>query len=182
MLSYDPADPSKQKVIAVPILVAIVSSLPAPATLGLNSVQKEQEEIIPMSELKMAWVPYVPKNAWRYVSLPNLCTSLGSSLLTFRVDPLAQKPRAFFLKCNQRRTALKRLKEEQLRRFEYALPYIFLPRVQEEPTANTEVSLLLDIEGNSGKIPPVSFDWQFDELEVRIPLHISLSLTFFFLV
>jgi len=74
------------------------------------------------------------------------------------------------------------LKEEQLRRFEYALPYIFLPRVQEEPTANTEVSLLLDIEGNSGKIPPVSFDWQFDELEVRIPLHISLSLTFFFLV
>jgi len=69
MLTYDPADPTKQKLSAVPNMVAIVSSLPAPAIFGLNSVQKEQEDIIPMSELKTAWVPYVPKNAWRYVRL-----------------------------------------------------------------------------------------------------------------
>jgi len=73
------------------------------------------------------------------------------------------------------------LKEEQLRRFDYALPYIFLPRVQEEPTANTEVSLLLDIEGESGKIPLITFDWQFDELEVcGLITYSSLFLTFFF--
>jgi len=94
----------------------------------------------------MAWVPYIPSTAWR-------------------ADPLSQKPLAFFLKTSQRRTALKRLKEEQLRRFEYARPNIFLPREQKEPEANSEVSLLLEIEGTSGKIPPLSFDWQFDELE-----------------
>jgi len=99
-----------------------------------------------MSELKMAWVPYVPKNAWKF-------------------DPLTQKPRAYFLKTSQRRTALRGLKEEQLRRWEYALPYIFLPRVQEEPTANSEVSILLDIDGQSNKVPPLTYDWQFDELE-----------------
>lgn len=82
------------------------------------------------------------------------------------MDPLTQKPQAYFLKTSQRRTALRGLKEEQLRRWEYALPYIFLPRVQEEPIANSEVSVLLEIEGHSGKIPPLSFDWQFDELEV----------------
>jgi hypothetical protein len=28
--------------------------------IGINSVQRENEEIVPMKAMKMAWVPYVP--------------------------------------------------------------------------------------------------------------------------
>jgi len=28
--------------------------------IGINSVQRENEEIVPMKDMKMAWVPYVP--------------------------------------------------------------------------------------------------------------------------
>ncbi len=53
-------------VVLIPAIVAVISSLPPPSKLGLKSVQKVEEEFVPMKELKMDWVPYIPKAAWRY--------------------------------------------------------------------------------------------------------------------
>lgn len=52
----------------IPAIVAVVSSLPPPARLGLKSVQKIEEELIDMKDLKMDWVPYIPKAQWKYRS------------------------------------------------------------------------------------------------------------------
>jgi hypothetical protein len=54
-------------VVPIPAVVAVISSLPPPAELGIKSVQKIEEEFVPMKELKMDWVPYIPKSEWKYV-------------------------------------------------------------------------------------------------------------------
>ncbi|KAF9587077.1 hypothetical protein IFM89_039763 [Coptis chinensis] len=38
----------------------IVSPFPPSDKIGINSVQKEAEEILPMKKMKMDWVPYIP--------------------------------------------------------------------------------------------------------------------------
>lgn len=38
----------------------IVSPFPPSDKIGINSVQRESEEIIPMKQMKMDWVPYIP--------------------------------------------------------------------------------------------------------------------------
>ena len=52
--------------------------------IGINSVQRENEEILPMKAMKMAWVPYVPlEDRYFYVIiLSNICI-LWFSLLTY---------------------------------------------------------------------------------------------------
>eukprot|EP01089_Gocevia_fonbrunei_P006765 TRINITY_DN1771_c0_g2_i2.p1 TRINITY_DN1771_c0_g2~~TRINITY_DN1771_c0_g2_i2.p1 ORF type:complete len:366 (-),score=81.03 TRINITY_DN1771_c0_g2_i2:73-1170(-) len=135
------------KVVPLPHVVAVISEFPPPPTLGLNSVQKEVEEIIPMRELKMSWVPYRPKSAWR-------------------VDPKKYVPFAYFLECSQRRSSLRNLKEEQSRRFEYALPYIFLPRALPPIQVDTEVNCFCTIEG---KGIAFQYDWELDEMDEIVP-------------
>ncbi|KAF9620907.1 hypothetical protein IFM89_015304 [Coptis chinensis] len=48
------------KVICIPVVVAIVSPFPPSDKIGINSVQREAEEILPMKKMKMDWVPYIP--------------------------------------------------------------------------------------------------------------------------
>ncbi|KAF9603850.1 hypothetical protein IFM89_038033 [Coptis chinensis] len=43
-----------------PIGTEIVSPLPSSDKIGINSVQREAEEILPMKKMKMDWVPYIP--------------------------------------------------------------------------------------------------------------------------
>ncbi|KAI5403374.1 Protein HEAT INTOLERANT 4, partial [Lathyrus oleraceus] len=50
----------ENKVICIPVVVAVVSPFPPSDKIGINSVQREAEEIIPMKPMKMDWVPYIP--------------------------------------------------------------------------------------------------------------------------
>ncbi|KAF9597628.1 hypothetical protein IFM89_020107 [Coptis chinensis] len=50
----------ENKVICIPVVVAIVSPFPPSDKIGINSVQREAEEILPMKKMKMDWVPYIP--------------------------------------------------------------------------------------------------------------------------
>ncbi len=52
----------KGSIIPVPVIIAVESARPPPSTIGIKSVQRTEEEIIPMSSLKMAWHPHVPDN------------------------------------------------------------------------------------------------------------------------
>ncbi|KAK2986876.1 hypothetical protein RJ640_015519 [Escallonia rubra] len=38
----------------------VVSPFPPSDKIGINSVQREAEEILPMKQMKMDWVPYIP--------------------------------------------------------------------------------------------------------------------------
>ncbi|XP_020600226.1 uncharacterized protein LOC110039485 [Phalaenopsis equestris] len=48
------------KVTLIPVVVAVVSPVPPSDQIGVKSVQREKEEIIPMKSMKMAWMPYIP--------------------------------------------------------------------------------------------------------------------------
>lgn len=42
------------------IIEQIVSPFPPSDKIGINSVQRESEEILDMKQMKMDWVPYIP--------------------------------------------------------------------------------------------------------------------------
>ncbi|KAI3934815.1 hypothetical protein MKW98_026223 [Papaver atlanticum] len=48
------------KLVCIPVIVAVVNDFPPSDKIGINSVQREAEEIIPMKQMKMNWVPYIP--------------------------------------------------------------------------------------------------------------------------
>ncbi|OAY74799.1 hypothetical protein ACMD2_15088 [Ananas comosus] len=131
----------EQKVILIPIVVAVVSPIPPSDKIGIKSVQRENEEIVPMKAMKMAWVPYVP--------LENRQS---------RVDRL--KTQIFTLGCTQRRSALKHLKTERVKQYDYCLPY-FQPLKADDDEEDTVVNIMFPLE------PPVvcDFDWELDDLE-----------------
>lgn len=68
----------------------------------------------------------------------------------------------FTLCCSQRRAALRNMKVERVKKFEYCLPYFFKPtREEDELPESTVVDVLFPSD------PPVYyvFDWEFDKLE-----------------
>ncbi|KAJ1281146.1 hypothetical protein BS78_04G286000 [Paspalum vaginatum] len=48
------------KMVYVHVIVVVDCPFPSSDKTGINSVQRENEEIVPMKAIKMAWVPYVP--------------------------------------------------------------------------------------------------------------------------
>jgi hypothetical protein len=48
------------KIVHVPAVVVIESPFPPSDKIGITSVQREVEEIIPMKKMKMDWLPYIP--------------------------------------------------------------------------------------------------------------------------
>ncbi|CAL8996373.1 unnamed protein product [Prunus brigantina] len=136
----------KLEIVYIPIVVAVVSPCPPSDKIGIKSVQRETEEIVPMKEMKMDWVPYIPLDKRdRQV-----------------VEYGRKSPQIFVLGCTQRRAALKHMKIDRLKKFDYCLPYL-MPIKEEELELSTEVDILFPAEPN----PPVYcvFDWQFDEVE-----------------
>ncbi|CAO2828031.1 unnamed protein product [Amaranthus hypochondriacus] len=133
----------EMKIIQVPVVVAVVSPFPPSDKIGINSVQREAEEIIPMKRMKMDWVPYVPLE---------------------RRDTMAErlKSEIFILKCTQRRSALRHLKEERFKAYEYCLPYFYQPFNEDELEQSTIVTIVYEMDPK-----PVfcEFDWEFDEVE-----------------
>ncbi|CAB4283620.1 unnamed protein product [Prunus armeniaca] len=133
----------ENKVVCIPVVVAVVSPFPPSDKIGINSVQREAEEIIPMKQMKMDWIPYIP--------LENRDS---------QVDRL--KSQIFILGCTQRRAALKHMKIDRLKKFEYCLPYFYQPFKEDELEQSTEVPIMFP-----GEPKPVycEFDWELDELE-----------------
>lgn len=133
----------EMKITHVPVVVAVVSSFPPSDKIGINSVQREAEEIVPMKRMKMDWVPYVPLE---------------------KRDIMAErlKSEIFILRCTQRRSALRHLKEDRVKAYEYCLPYFYQPLKEDELEQSTVVSILYEMDPK-----PVfcEFDWEFDETE-----------------
>ncbi|KAL0680785.1 hypothetical protein Bca4012_047632 [Brassica carinata] len=48
------------KILHVPAVVAVESPFPPSDKIGITSVQREVEEIIPMKTMEMDWLPYIP--------------------------------------------------------------------------------------------------------------------------
>ncbi|KAF7834227.1 protein HEAT INTOLERANT 4-like [Senna tora] len=133
----------ESKVVCIPVVVAVVSPFPPSDKIGINSVQREAEEIIPMKQMKMDWVPYIPLEDRES-----------------QVDKL--KSQIFILSCTQRRAALKHLKLDRVKKYEYCLPYFYQPFKEDELEQSTEVPIIFPAEPK-----PVfcEFDWELDELE-----------------
>ncbi|KAL6555563.1 Protein HEAT INTOLERANT 4 [Orobanche hederae] len=122
----------------------VLSPFPPSDKIGIKSVQREQEEIIPMKQMKMDWVPYIPLE---------------------KRDSLVErlkKSQIFILSCTQRRAGLQHMKIERVKKFEYCLPYFYDPFKEDEIEQSTVVSILFPIDPK-----PVfcEFDWELDELE-----------------
>lgn len=130
-------------VICIPAVVAVVSPFPPSDKIGINSVQREAEEIVPMKQMKMDWVPYIPLER-----------------RDSQVDRL--KSQIYILSCTQRRAALKHLKIDRIKKYEYCLPYFYQPFKEDELEQSTEVQIIFPSE-----LKPVfcEFDWELDELE-----------------
>ncbi|XP_077224692.1 protein HEAT INTOLERANT 4-like [Tasmannia lanceolata] len=139
LVSFD----GENNIRCIPVVVAIVSPFPPSDKIGVKSVQREVEEIIPMKEMKMGWVPYIPLED-RHNQVDRL---------KFQISTLS---------CTQRRAALRHLKEERIKRFDYCLPYFYNPLKQEDQVEQeTVVQIFYPAE------PPVvcDFDWDLDDLE-----------------
>ncbi|KAL3818870.1 hypothetical protein ACJIZ3_004775 [Penstemon smallii] len=132
------------RVTMIPVVVAVVSPFPPSDKIGIKSVQREMEEIVPMKQMKMDWVPYIPLEKRES-----------------QVERL-KKSQIFILSCNQRRAGLKHMKIERVKKFEYCLPYFYQPLQEDELEQSTEVPILFPIDPK-----PVfcEFDWELDELE-----------------
>ncbi|OVA08090.1 hypothetical protein BVC80_339g3 [Macleaya cordata] len=131
------------KVVIIPVVVAVVSPFPPSDKIGINSVQREAEEIVPMKQMKMDWVPYIP--------------------LEYRGNQVERlKSQIFILSCTQRRASLRHLKIERLKKYEYCLPYFYQPLKEDELDQSTVVDIIFPAEP-----APVfcEFDWELDELE-----------------
>ncbi|XP_021887456.1 uncharacterized protein LOC110806821 [Carica papaya] len=133
----------ENKVMCIPVVVAVASPFPPSDKIGINSVQREAEEIVPMKRMKMDWIPYIPLE------------KRGS-----QVDRL--KSQIFILGCTQRRASLKNMKFDHMKKFEYCLPYFYHPFKEDEIEQSTEVQIIFPAEPK-----PVfcEFDWELDELE-----------------
>lgn len=131
------------KVTCIPVVVAVASPFPPSDKIGINSVQREAEEIVPMKQMKMDWVPYIPLED-----------------RDSQVERLASQ--IFILSCTQRRAGLRHLKLERVKKFEYCLPYFYQPLKEDELEQSTIVQIIFPAEEK-----PVfcEFDWELDELE-----------------
>ncbi|CAA7034758.1 unnamed protein product [Microthlaspi erraticum] len=134
---------NETKTVLVPAVVCVESSIPPSDKIGISSVEDKEPEITPMKVMKMAWEPYIPLDKRdRQVDRMN-----------FQI---------YILACTQRRSALKHLKEDRVKKFNYCLPYINNPFKEDESEQSTVVQITFPSE------PPVvcEYDWENDNLEV----------------
>lgn len=133
------------KVVHIPAVVAVVAQHAPSDKIGIKSVQMEGEFIVSMKEMKMDWVPFIPADM-DHISVERC------------------KSQIFTLKCIQRRVALRNLKEERLKKYEYCLPYFNNPFKEEEQEPDTVVPIIYSFD--DGKPPLLTeFDWELDDLE-----------------
>ncbi|CAI9109269.1 OLC1v1009061C1 [Oldenlandia corymbosa var. corymbosa] len=135
------------KLVVIPVVVAAASPFPPSDQIGIASVQRESEDIVPMKKMKMDWIPYIPlENRGRQVE---------------RLKNQKHETQIFILGCTQRRAGLKQLNEDRVKKFQYCLPYFYNPFKEDEEVDKTDVSIMYPTE------PPIvcEFDWELDDLE-----------------
>lgn len=137
---------TKGEVVPIPTIIAVVSRAAPPSMVGLKSVQKAVEEIVDMSELRIGWQPYIA---------PNI--KLGSRRK-------GSKPQVQILACSQRRARLRNMQEEAVHRYDYVLPYFFDPAKQQDAIEETEVQVLVELEGMQAPLM-CEFDYEMDEVD-----------------
>jgi len=138
------------QVIPIPVIIAIISTRAPPSTLGIKSVQRTEEEVLPMKDLRMGWFPVLAAN--------ELISGVRRS-----------SPNVFALKCEQRRVGLKNISEEKVKKFDYVLPYIVFPKDNnEDEVVDTVVNVMADLpnaDGTNGKPLVFEYDWEMDDLD-----------------
>lgn len=129
------------KIVVVPVVLAVDCPFPPSDKIAINFVRTGKKEIVPMEEMKMSWVPYVP-----------LQDRFG------RIESL--KTKIFTLCCTQRRSARKHMKTESANKFYYYTPYIPLNPPEDED--GTVVRVIYPLE------PPIvcDFDLEWDDYKV----------------
>ncbi|XP_057431412.1 protein HEAT INTOLERANT 4-like isoform X2 [Lotus japonicus] len=132
----------ESQVVFIPVVVAVVSPFPPSNKIGINSVQREVEEIIPMTQMEMNWAPYI------------LHEDRDS-----QVDRLNSQ--IFILSFTQPSSALEHLQEDRLK-YKYCLPYFYTPFKEDEIEKHSEVQIIFPAEP---KEIYCEFDWELDELE-----------------
>ncbi|XP_019096089.1 PREDICTED: uncharacterized protein LOC104761519 isoform X2 [Camelina sativa] len=130
-------------IVHVPSVVAVESPFPPSDKLAITSVQGAAEKIVPMKQMKMDWVPYIPFEK----------RDIQVDRMSFQI---------FILGCTQRRSALRHLKEDRIKKFEYSLPYFYNPFVEDALDQSTEVDIVFPSE----PAPVVCvFDWKYTKLQ-----------------
>lgn len=142
LLMRDEKD-TKGGVIPVPVIVAIVSDVPPPSTVGVKSVQRAEEEILPMSAMRMGWHAYAPENV-----------QLSSRF----------KPNVHVLKCNERKARLRNMREADVHKYDYVLPYFIKPEEIDDVTVDTVVQVLAELDGRKAPLM-CEYDYELDELD-----------------
>jgi len=145
------------KVLPIPvIIIALTSASKMPEMLGLTSVQRAREDILPMRALKMSWVPWVaPSSSSKHRKLHKAQDCAAG--------------RTFSLHCTLRNSGRGPfVSEERRKQFDYAMPYILrskdLSEVPEE-VAHVAVQYL----AKSGKLIEFGFDKEVDRTQIFIP-------------
>ncbi|KAK6127557.1 hypothetical protein DH2020_038715 [Rehmannia glutinosa] len=129
----------QERFVLVPVVVAVVAAFPPFDKVLTESVENAELEIVPMNQLKLSWVPYIPPE------------ERNSSVERLRESQI------FILTCSQRRTGIKHLNLGRQNQFENYTPY-FYPPLQEEQSS----VLICPID----PIPVLClFNWERDELE-----------------
>ncbi|XP_024012442.1 protein HEAT INTOLERANT 4 [Eutrema salsugineum] len=129
---------TSDKMVHVPTIIVIESPFPPSEKVAITSIQRVAE-IVPMQK---KWVPYIP-----YEKRDRQVDRMNSQI--------------FSLVCTQRRSALRHMKEDRVKKFEYCIPYFYDPFKEDELEESTVVDILFPSE------PPVvcEFDWEVHRLE-----------------
>eukprot|EP00013_Stygamoeba_regulata_P027495 CAMPEP_0177652552 /NCGR_PEP_ID=MMETSP0447-20121125/13197_1 /TAXON_ID=0 /ORGANISM="Stygamoeba regulata, Strain BSH-02190019" /LENGTH=382 /DNA_ID=CAMNT_0019155817 /DNA_START=30 /DNA_END=1178 /DNA_ORIENTATION=+ len=105
----------------VPYIVAVVGDIDLPTSVGVKSVQREEEEIIPLEKMRMRWENWNESGEDR-----------------------CENPSVFYLKCLVRVASQSTYKEDELVKWQYVHPHVFLPQLKDESLSITNTAVTYD--------------------------------------
>ena len=147
-------------VLLVPAIVVVECKHPPPSLVGITSVQRSCEEIVPMRALEMSWHAHVPNSVLGHVQF---------------------EPRVHMLKCVLRRARLATMEEATVCKYDYVLPYISRPHQNDDNEGNddditleTEVQVFVKIGGRSAPLL-MEYDIELDDLDEFVAAQVKSS-------
>eukprot|EP01096_Ripella_sp_DP13-Kostka_P006603 TRINITY_DN2383_c0_g1_i1.p1 TRINITY_DN2383_c0_g1~~TRINITY_DN2383_c0_g1_i1.p1 ORF type:complete len:482 (+),score=268.87 TRINITY_DN2383_c0_g1_i1:67-1446(+) len=154
LVENDKKNPGQKTIVLLPVFIVIDTEVAPPSKISITSVQRVEEEIVDAAKLKMGW------DTWAYTQ-------------TSGDQPLERKkkrsgPLVNILSCKQRSARAKNLSELGRKDYEYAIPWIYIPRIQADQ--QDEVDSVVHIVTSMGGIGlSFEFDWKFDEIDEFVP-------------
>ncbi|KAA6392283.1 MAG: putative Myosin-H heavy chain, partial [Streblomastix strix] len=127
--------PNFSAIHLVPVIFAIKSDLQPIHEVRITSVQMNKEQALPLNALKLDWVPFVNPSG----------------------NPARAAKDLFLLTCNLRRAANKKLTEDKVNEYTYAVPYIYNPFKNKDEEEDTTCMIPVEV---GGQIHPFEFDWK----------------------